>query len=114
MAPRSTLQKLGLICLVSAVLPSASALSVGISAAQALGVLQQRDSACPNSTFNSCTSIDSKLPGDFCCSSTNACISLDSSSSALCCPLGADCTTIEPITCSIDQQNAPLHPGGPV
>ena len=110
MAPRSTLQKLGLICLASTVVPSVSALSVAISAARALGVLQQRDSTCPNSTFSSCTSIDSHLPSDFCCPATDVCISLDSSSSALCCPSGADCTTIEPITCSIDQQNVTLHP----
>ena len=114
MAPRSTLQKLGLICLATSVVPSASALSVAISAAQALGVLQQRDSTCSNSTFNSCTSVDSHLPSDFCCPPTDVCISLDSSSSALCCPPGADCTNIQPITCSIDQQNATLHPGASV
>jgi hypothetical protein len=114
MAPHSTLQKLGLICLASSIVSSSSALSVAVSAAQALGVLQQRDSTCANSTFNSCTSIDPNLPSNFCCPPTDACISLDSSSSALCCPAGANCTAIRPITCSIDQQNVTLHPGNSV
>ena len=114
MAPNSTFQKLGLICLASSIVPSSSALSVAVSAAQALGILQQRDSTCANSTFNSCTSIDSNLPSNFCCSPTDTCISLDSSSSALCCPPGANCTAIRPITCSIDQQNVTLHPGNVV
>src|SRR5271167_640881 len=109
MPRRSTLPKLGLIWLAAIIVPSTSALSVATSAAQALGVLQQRDSTCTNSTFNSCTSIDSNLPSNFCCPSTAACISLDSSSSALCCPAGANCTVIEPITCSINQQNVTLH-----
>jgi hypothetical protein len=111
MAPRTTLQKLALVCLASSVVPSAAALSVAISAAQALGVLEQRDSTCINSTFNSCTSIDPHLPSDFCCPPTDVCISLDSSSSALCCPSGENCTVIQPITCSVDQQNVTLHPG---
>jgi hypothetical protein len=114
MAPYSTLQKLGLICLASSIVPSSSALSVAVSAAQALGVLQLRDSTCANSTFNSCTSIDSNLPSNFCCPPTDTCISLDSSSSALCCPPGANCTVIRPIICSINQQNVALHPGNSV
>src|SRR3954452_15794389 len=114
MAPHSTLQKLGLLCLASSIVPSSSALSVTVSAAQALGVLPQRDSTCTNSTFNSCTSIDSNLPSNFCCPPTDTCISLDSSSSALCCPPGANCTAIRPIACSINQQNVMLHPGNSV
>lgn len=114
MAPRSMLQKISLICLASSIVPSTAALNVAISAAQALGVLEQRDATCPNSNFNSCTSIDLKLPSNFCCPSTDVCISLDSSSSALCCPPGVSCAVIQPITCNVDQQNVTLNPGGSV
>ena len=110
MAPKTMLQKLGLICLVSSIAPSASALSSALSAAQALGVLEQRDSKCANSTATSCSTIDSRLPGDICCGVGTTCISLDNGSSAICCPPGMDCSAIQPIVCDLTQQNPSTHP----
>lgn len=113
MAPRSTIKKLSLVCLASTIVPSASALSVAITAAQALGILEQRDSStCVNSTFNECS--DPRLPSFFCCSPQTTCVSLASSTGALCCPNGQDCTFIKPIVCDIHQLNATAHPDNPV
>src|SRR6266498_2032823 len=95
MAPRSTLQKLSIICLISSTVPSANALSSAITAAQALGILQRDTLSCANSAFNQCA--DSKLPSNFCCPSSTTCISLDDSSTALCCPNGGNCEKIKPI-----------------
>ena len=110
MAPRTPLQKLSLVCLASSIVPSTSALSVAISAAQALGVLQQRDLTCSNHTFTSCSSTDSKLPTDFCCAPDSDCVSLDSSSSAICCPTGQNCAQIQGISCDVGIQNATQFP----
>ena len=109
MAPRSTISKLILACLASSVVPSASALTVAISAAQALGILEGRQtSTCADSSFSRCA--DTKLPSDFCCSADSTCISLDSSSSALCCPKGADCSKIQPISCELSFQDVSGRP----
>ncbi|KAI9924595.1 hypothetical protein ASPWEDRAFT_112093 [Aspergillus wentii DTO 134E9] len=70
--------------------------------------LESRDSdTCPSS-YNKCGS--SKLPDNFCCSSSSTCVSLDDSSSAICCPSGQDCSYIAPITCDVQLQNATLYP----
>ena len=109
MAPRSPISKLALVCLASSIVPSASALMVAVSAAQALGILEGRQaSTCANSSFSRCA--DTKLPADFCCSSDSTCISLDSSSSALCCPKGADCSKIQPISCTLGFQDVSGRP----
>lgn len=109
MAPRSTLSKLALVCLASSVVPSASALTVAISAAQALGILEGRQtSTCANSTFSRCA--DTKLPSTFCCAADSTCISLDSSTSALCCPKDADCSKIQPISCELRFQDISARP----
>ena len=82
--------------------------------AEAIHPFAARDSTCFNSTFTPCSSTDPKLPSDFCCSPTDACISLDSSSSALCCPLGANCSTLQPISCATEEQNVTLFLENPV
>lgn len=114
MAPRSTLQKIGLIFLASRIVPSVSALNFAISAAQALGVLEQRDSTCPDSSYSSCLTVDPKLPSDFCCPSDDVCISIASSSSALCCPAGKSCSAITPISCNVQSQNVTQNPDAPI
>nr|XP_001392000.2 hypothetical protein ANI_1_2124064 [Aspergillus niger CBS 513.88] len=78
-----------------------------VSPTQAFGLLLRSSDSCP-SNYNKCA--DSKLPADFCCSSSSTCISLDDSSSAICCPSGQSCDYIETITCDVQLQNATAHP----
>src|ERR1700728_713809 len=110
MAPTTMLQRLTLICLISSTVPSALALSTALPLAQALGVLQARDSTCANSTATSCSATDSRLPGDICCAAGTSCISLDNGVAAICCPVGLDCSAIRPITCDISLQDPNKHP----
>ncbi|EXJ81468.1 hypothetical protein A1O3_07760 [Capronia epimyces CBS 606.96] len=53
----------------------------------------------------SCSSVDPQLPSNFKCPSGTNCVSLDKSSSALCCPEGNICSNIQPISCDIQAQN---------
>ena len=57
-----------------------------------------------------CTSVDPKLPSTFTCPTGSNCVSLDSSSSALCCPESSSCNNIQPISCDLSAQNATAHP----
>lgn len=59
---------------------------------------------------SSCQDIDPKLPTDFKCSSSSTCVSLDNSSSALCCPQQQTCNQIKPIDCETQLQNATTYP----
>jgi hypothetical protein len=68
---------------------------------------QPRDSSTCPSSFSRCP--DSKLPANFCCPVSTTCISLDNSSSAICCP-GGDCSFIQPVTCNIQAQNSTANP----
>ncbi|KAF9692296.1 hypothetical protein EKO04_009384 [Ascochyta lentis] len=54
----------------------------------------------------------SSFPSDFCCPTDSTCMSLNSADvqSVICCPAGADCAFIQPITCDVKQLNATLHP----
>ncbi|RAK97865.1 uncharacterized protein BO80DRAFT_427931 [Aspergillus ibericus CBS 121593] len=78
-----------------------------VSPTQAFGLLPRSSDSCP-SNYNRCADI--KLPDTFCCSSSSTCISLDDSTSAICCPDGESCDYIEPITCNVQLQNATAHP----
>lgn len=71
-----------------------------------LDLLPRSADSCPSS-YNSC---GSKLPDDFCCSSSSTCISLDDATSAICCPSGSNCDYISPIVCDVKAQNTTLHP----
>lgn len=62
----------------------------------------------------SCKKVDSALPDSFKCASDQACISLDGSSSALCCPDGADCSSISPISCDVKKQDPVTNPNSGV
>jgi hypothetical protein len=114
MAAHSTYSKLVLVCLASSIVPSASALTIAVSAAQALGVLEGRQTApaCADPSFSRCG--DTDLPSNFCCSSGSTCISLDSSSTALCCPKGADCKKIQPISCDLSFQDLSSRPNAEI
>ncbi|OAP62222.1 hypothetical protein AYL99_04425 [Fonsecaea erecta] len=59
---------------------------------------------------SSCSAVDPKLPNDFSCALGNNCISLDNSSSALCCPESSSCDNIQTISCDVSSQNATANP----
>ncbi|KAI9650162.1 hypothetical protein NHQ30_000175 [Ciborinia camelliae] len=81
-------------------------LIVSATFAQASNIFER--ATCPESSYKQCT--NTGLPSDFCCPSTSTCISLAQNTTLLCCPNGGDCSTIQPITCDITQQNATAHP----
>ncbi|KAI1613959.1 hypothetical protein EDD37DRAFT_651756 [Exophiala viscosa] len=58
--------------------------------------------------------VDPKLPSNFLCPSGDNCISLDSSSSGLCCPDTSNCATIQTITCDIQTQNLTSNPNAAI
>lgn len=103
------LHKLSIICLISATVPSSSALTTAVSAAQAVGLIR-RDTTCGGvSGLQQC---GQSFPSDFCCPSTSKCLQLNNvvTTSVICCPAGQDCKFIQPITCDTSQLNATLHP----
>ncbi|ETI29112.1 hypothetical protein G647_01565 [Cladophialophora carrionii CBS 160.54] len=59
---------------------------------------------------NSCSAVDPKLPSGFSCPTGSNCISLDASSSALCCPESSSCDNIQTISCDVASQNATSNP----
>ncbi|KAK8180296.1 uncharacterized protein BKA78DRAFT_300392 [Phyllosticta capitalensis] len=120
MAPPSSFQKLSLVCLASATVPAANALSVAIDAAYSVGLLRRADvETCGgDSSLSQC---GSNFPDDFCCPAKTHCLGFNddegskgSSTTVICCPDGQACNLIRPITCDISQQNATLHPSNAV
>lgn len=63
---------------------------------------------------STCRDIDSSLPENFKCSSSNVCISTDNSTSALCCPAGSDCSSIGTIDCDVNRQDPTKVPNSEV
>ncbi|KIW98895.1 uncharacterized protein Z519_00558 [Cladophialophora bantiana CBS 173.52] len=82
----------------SAILYTSSALQVVSTPA-----LLRRDDS-------SCSAVDPKLPENFKCPSGNNCVSLDNSSSALCCPESSTCDNIQTVSCDVSSQNATANP----
>lgn len=81
----------------------------------ALSFLERRQDQCPDTSFSSCAAVDSKLPSNFCCGAGTKCLSLDKSSSALCCPDGANgCVVIQTISCNIAQQDVSKSNKSPI
>lgn len=80
----------------------------GREGAKVFSSLQRSTSdTCP-SDYQQC---GNGLPSDFCCRSGDTCISLANNTTALCCPDGSGtCSSIQPITCSLDGQNATAYP----
>lgn len=111
MASRSIFQKLFFVCLLSSAAPSTTALAMAVTTAHSADLLQRDAGSCPDSTFNRCH--DTKLPSNFCCPKSSTCISLDDSTSALCCPDG-ECALIQPIVCDVSLQNAATNPKNPL
>ncbi|KAI0975324.1 hypothetical protein F4678DRAFT_323308 [Xylaria arbuscula] len=50
------------------------------------------------------------LPSDFCCLTTDTCLTLAGNSTVLCCPQGSDCSTIEAIPCDVSLQDPAKNP----
>ncbi|CAK7229409.1 hypothetical protein SBRCBS47491_007237 [Sporothrix bragantina] len=69
------------------------------------------DAGCV-SGFSQCSGFN--LPSDFCCSSGSSCNVLAGNTTVLCCPDGVDCSTLNPITCDLAQQDASIHPQAPI
>ncbi|KAK7511079.1 uncharacterized protein IWZ02DRAFT_436901 [Phyllosticta citriasiana] len=118
MAPSPSLQKLSLVCLASATVPAANALTVAIGAAYQVGLLRRAETCGGDSSLSQC---GSKFPDSFCCPAKTHCLgfqddegSRGTSTTVICCPEGQDCNLIRPITCDISQQNASLHPSNAV
>lgn len=109
---RTTLSKLVAVCLISSTVPSTTALTTAVTAAQVLGLLTRDSSACGDPTYTPCGKSD--LPANFCCPPSTKCIPLNNATSIICCPSGQDCQYIQPITCDITQQNATTHPQNPI
>lgn len=116
----STLQKLSVVCFVSAAVPATSALAVAVDAAHTIGLLRRADAdVCGgDSSLSQC---GSSFPSAFCCPASTTCTALNDdngaggqATSVICCPEGQDCKFIRPITCDINQQNATLHPSNAI
>jgi hypothetical protein len=73
-------------------------------------LFSRQDSVCGGiQNLNQC---GNDFPSEFCCPKDTACKRLNSNEavSVICCPDGADCAFIQPITCDIEQFDAKLHP----
>ena len=111
---RPTLFKLTAICIASTLVPATSALSAALRAADVMNLFERAELtnraelACANSTYTPCNK--NGLPGNFCCDSNSECVAFNSGKSAICCPTGKDCSSINPISCDISRQNATAYP----
>lgn len=106
MIPHSMiLRSLQIACVIAGCSSCGTALQPPRLLSRDINQLTRRGETCPANQPNSCQAVDSKLPGDFCCDAQHQCISLDSSSSALCCPKGLDCESIQPISCDVSLQD---------
>lgn len=94
MRPRSPLR----VCALFALLSYAQAASH-----LRFGALSRRD-------VNVCKDIDSGLPNDWKCGSDKVCISLDNSTSALCCPAGENCSSLQTIDCDVKKLDPTKNP----
>ena len=114
MMVQSTLLKLSAICLISTVVPDASALSTALRAAHMMDLFERAELTgraqltCSVSGYSACNK--DNLPGNFCCPSATECVTFHNGQSAICCPSGRDCSTIQPISCDVSQQDATAHP----
>lgn len=61
---------------------------------------------CPSNYFQ----CGNSLPSNFCCPTGTTCNSLADDTTVLCCGEGLDCSSILPITCSINELNATAFP----
>ncbi|MCJ1348182.1 hypothetical protein MMC31_006413 [Peltigera leucophlebia] len=97
-------------CLTASILPSTTALSAAAHGVRTMDLVSRASAACPLQGYSPC----SQMPAGFCCESGMDCVAFNNAQSVLCCPKGADCSTIAPITCDLSQQDAKLHPANQV
>jgi hypothetical protein len=67
-----------------------------------------RDDTCGDTSYTKCS--QAGLPDNFCCSPSSTCIPLAGNTTILCCPTGSDCSTIAPIVCNVQLQDATAYP----
>ncbi len=103
----SSASTLRLVWAASTVQSTASAFRATPTAADTLSLLTRRDDL-------SCSAVDSKLPSNFKCPSGTNCISLNNSSSGLCCPDNNNCTNIQTVSCNIQTQNITANTDAPI
>ena len=63
---------------------------------------------CLNPTYSPCE--DPKLPRNLCCAPSTTCLSLEKSTSLICCPVGQDCSTINPVDCDACKAQSSVDP----
>lgn len=79
--------------------------------AQAVGLSARALTAC----LTGYTACGQGLPSDFCCKgNSQACKPFNGGRSAVCCPTGSDCSTIQPIACNIQLLNVTAFPASPI
>ncbi|KAH6612668.1 hypothetical protein C7974DRAFT_406070 [Boeremia exigua] len=100
MIPSTTFSRISVLFLLTSAITSTQASSLFLRQAPTCGGKQGLQQ-CGGS-----------FPSDFCCPKDSTCMSLNSPDiqSVICCPAGADCAFIQPITCDVTQLNATLHP----
>lgn len=109
-----TFLRLTAICFLSTSLPSTLALSATKSAAhihdlsKRAELFGRQELTCSLSGYTACNKAG--LPGNFCCPSSHTCEPFNSGQSAICCPPNSNCSTIAPIECDINKQNATAFP----
>ncbi|KAK3394678.1 hypothetical protein B0H63DRAFT_54638 [Podospora didyma] len=69
--------------------------------------LFERQSTCAEPGFSQCKATN--FPSFFCCPPNNTCTPLAGNTTLLCCPAGADCSIILPISCDLSQQDGEKH-----
>ncbi|MCJ1380954.1 hypothetical protein MMC17_004063 [Xylographa soralifera] len=98
-----------LICLS---VPSITALSRPLDAASSIDLLSRDSTTCGGlANFTAC---GQGLPADFCCPSAGTCNPFNNGASAICCPPGDTCESIQPIPCGLDALNATAFPQNPL
>ncbi|EAS29243.2 uncharacterized protein CIMG_07989 [Coccidioides immitis RS] len=101
--------KFMLICTLQSLLITAHCASIS---GLAFDIWPRDTESCAEPNLSRCP--DDKLPSNFCCPRSSTCLSLDDSTTLVCCPKGRDCTTIRPITCDIQRQNVSKDPSSVV
>lgn len=87
------------------------ALSSSTVSAMPASTLFARQKSCAADGFESC---GSDFPDNFCCPEKTRCLSLAGGTTVICCPSGAKCATMVPITCSLSVQDPDENPKGPL
>ena len=108
---RSTFLKLTAVCLISSSVPASMALSAAVDAAHAMGLIARADTCNGAAGYSPC---NQGLPSSFCCGPQTICVPFNNGASAICCPLGRPCNSIQPIPCDISRFNATQFPMNPL